>query len=91
MCAACPVRQDCLEQALATSERHGVWGGLSERERRRIRGQRHRDTQNAESIPDRRRQVLELRGDGLTHREIGERLGVSHSTVRLDLRALADA
>lgn len=33
---ACPVREDCLEQALAYPERYGVWGGTSERERRRI-------------------------------------------------------
>ena len=35
-CAACPVRLDCLEYALAYRIDHGVWGGCSERERRRI-------------------------------------------------------
>ncbi len=34
VCARCPVRADCLDYALANDERHGVWGGLSERERR---------------------------------------------------------
>jgi WhiB family redox-sensing transcriptional regulator len=34
VCAACPVRPPCLDWALATREPHGVWGGLSERERR---------------------------------------------------------
>jgi WhiB family redox-sensing transcriptional regulator len=34
---ACPVRAQCLELALANDERFGVWGGLSERERRRLR------------------------------------------------------
>jgi WhiB family redox-sensing transcriptional regulator len=41
-CLACPVRTDCLEFALARDERHGVWGGLSERERRRIKKSRTR-------------------------------------------------
>lgn len=34
VCYACPVRSECLEYALAHDERFGVWGGLSERERR---------------------------------------------------------
>ena len=34
-CRACPVRTECLDYALATDPRFGVWGGLSERERRR--------------------------------------------------------
>jgi WhiB family redox-sensing transcriptional regulator len=29
--------EDCLEHALANNEHHGIWGGTSERERRRIR------------------------------------------------------
>lgn len=32
----CPVREQCLEWALAHEVRYGVWGGLSERERRRL-------------------------------------------------------
>ena len=37
VCAACPVRAECLEYALANAERLGVWGGTSERERGRLR------------------------------------------------------
>jgi len=37
VCAGCPVRAQCLEHALAHDERFGVWGGLSERERRRLK------------------------------------------------------
>jgi WhiB family transcriptional regulator, redox-sensing transcriptional regulator len=33
VCAACPVREPCLAHALASEERHGVWGGLSEKGR----------------------------------------------------------
>lgn len=40
VCAPCPVRTECLEFALANYETHGIWGGKSERERRRIRRQR---------------------------------------------------
>ena len=40
VCLSCDVRGDCLEYALHHDERFGIWGGLSERERRRIRRQR---------------------------------------------------
>lgn len=40
ICAECPVRELCLEYALANRVDHGVWGGTSERERRRILRQR---------------------------------------------------
>lgn len=40
ICAACPVREECLEFAIRHGERFGIWGGLSERERRKIRRQR---------------------------------------------------
>jgi WhiB family redox-sensing transcriptional regulator len=36
ICAECPVSDACLEYALANRIDHGVWGGRSERERRRI-------------------------------------------------------
>ncbi|MEV8143383.1 WhiB family transcriptional regulator [Specibacter sp. NPDC078709] len=37
VCGACNVKAQCLEYALANDERFGIWGGLSERERRRLR------------------------------------------------------
>jgi len=40
VCAGCEVRLECLEYALANGEKFGIWGGLSERERRRLRRQR---------------------------------------------------
>jgi WhiB family transcriptional regulator, redox-sensing transcriptional regulator len=36
ICADCPVKAPCLEYALENKIDHGVWGGASERERRRI-------------------------------------------------------
>ena len=37
ICLGCEVRDVCLEYALAHDERFGIWGGLSERERRRLK------------------------------------------------------
>jgi WhiB family redox-sensing transcriptional regulator len=37
VCSSCTVRQECLDYALDNDERFGIWGGLSERERRRLR------------------------------------------------------
>jgi WhiB family transcriptional regulator, redox-sensing transcriptional regulator len=36
-CMACEVRVQCLDYALTNGERFGIWGGLSERERRRVK------------------------------------------------------
>ena len=37
VCLSCDVRVECLEYALENDERFGIWGGLSERERRRVK------------------------------------------------------
>ncbi len=37
ICQRCSVRSECLEYALGHDERFGIWGGLSERERRRLK------------------------------------------------------
>jgi WhiB family redox-sensing transcriptional regulator len=42
VCDLCKVRADCLEYALNNKEQFGIWGGTSERERRRIRKERAR-------------------------------------------------
>jgi len=36
ICAGCPVQDECLDWALETRVRYGVWGGATERERRRM-------------------------------------------------------
>jgi WhiB family redox-sensing transcriptional regulator len=37
VCGGCPVKQECLDYALRHHEKFGIWGGLTERERRRYR------------------------------------------------------
>ncbi len=44
ICASCPVKTPCLEYALRNHITHGVWGGASERERRRITRRRRLDS-----------------------------------------------
>ena len=50
VCAGCPVRAPCLADGLTT--RHGIWGGLSERERRATR-RRERGARDAGRTPSR--------------------------------------
>ncbi|PFG20348.1 WhiB family transcriptional regulator [Serinibacter salmoneus] len=37
VCVSCEVRSECLEYALEHDERFGIWGGMSERERRKLK------------------------------------------------------
>ena len=46
LCATCPVKPQCLDYALDNRIDHGVWGGTSERERRRILKSRRSDISN---------------------------------------------
>jgi WhiB family transcriptional regulator, redox-sensing transcriptional regulator len=36
ICHRCPIQQACLQHALDADERHGIWGGLTEAERRAL-------------------------------------------------------
>ena len=47
VCRGCVVLEDCLEYALANSEKFGIWGGMSERERRRVRRMRQLQQQGS--------------------------------------------
>ena len=49
ICDACAVKDDCLEYALARREKDGVWGGATERDRRRIIRQRRRAARLAQA------------------------------------------
>jgi len=50
VCRGCVVLEGCLEFALANSEKFGIWGGMSERERRRVRRQRALERQTAVAL-----------------------------------------
>ena len=47
ICEECPVKAACLEHALVNRIEHGVWGGCSERERRRILKRRRQEAAGA--------------------------------------------
>jgi WhiB family transcriptional regulator, redox-sensing transcriptional regulator len=40
ICRGCVVREECLEYSLANGEKFGIWGGMTDRERRRLRRSR---------------------------------------------------
>lgn len=50
ICANCTVVDQCLEYALENRIDHGVWGGCSERQRRRILKARRKDAEKAERM-----------------------------------------
>jgi WhiB family redox-sensing transcriptional regulator len=50
ICMQCEVRVQCLEWALATAQDAGVWGGLSEEERRALRRARRREAAGVRSL-----------------------------------------
>ena len=75
ICAGCDVRAECLAYALAHRERFGVWGGTTERERRRMR------RAPVTPAPDRRTGVIRQLATTLTDPEIAVRLGCSARTV----------
>lgn len=43
ICRSCPVRLKCLDYAITNRQAHGIWGGLNDTERRRVRRQRQRN------------------------------------------------
>jgi len=47
ICAACPARPECLQYSLDAAEEFGVWGGLTEKERRNLARARDRHPGNA--------------------------------------------
>ncbi len=81
VCAGCEVRVECLAYALAHREGHGVWGGCSERERRRMHRPVLRQGPPGRRRPDKREGVVRQLAVTLTDPEIAVRLGCSSRTV----------
>jgi DNA-binding CsgD family transcriptional regulator len=81
ICGRCTVRPQCLEWALSTGQWSGVWGGLTEGERRTLARGRI-DRARSYELCIKEQELIEQRlVDGLTYREIADELGVGHSAV----------
>jgi WhiB family redox-sensing transcriptional regulator len=79
VCAGCPVREECLDYALSTGQYVGVWGGLSESERRgRIR---NGPTSFVRCLED--QEYIERRlAQNVGRRTVAQELGVSYEILR---------
>jgi WhiB family redox-sensing transcriptional regulator len=85
VCAGCPVRQPCLDYAISNRITHGIWGGLTERERRALRSGWVRASQQ-----DRDRAVLAAEEAGYTATAIGRSFGLARMSVTRVLSRDAD-
>jgi WhiB family transcriptional regulator, redox-sensing transcriptional regulator len=86
ICARCPVRQPCLDYAITNRITHGIWGGLTERERRALRSRWVRASRR-----DRDRAVLAAVAAGYTAEAIGRSFGLSRTSVTRIVRIGDDA
>ncbi len=85
VCAACPVRQPCLDYAITNRITHGIWGGLTERERRALRSGWVRASRR-----ERDRAILATEAAGYTTAAIGRSFGLSRTSVTRVLSRDAD-
>jgi WhiB family redox-sensing transcriptional regulator len=85
VCAACPVRQACLDYAITNRIAYGIWGGLTERERRALRSGWVRASRQ-----DRDGAVLAAAAAGFTAAAIGRSFGLSRPSVTRILSRDAD-
>jgi len=79
VCAGCPVRQTCLDWALETGQYAGIWGGLSEQERRDLYRTRP-DTAHELCIEQQAFIEAQLAA-GRSQRSVAADLGVGHNAV----------
>jgi len=86
VCAACPVRQPCLDYAITNRIAYGVWGGLTERERRALQSRWVRATRR-----DRDRAISAAVAAGSTAAAIGRTFGLSRTSVTRIVRTGNDA
>jgi WhiB family redox-sensing transcriptional regulator len=78
VCLGCDVKDECLEYAMDHGIRFGIWGGLSEKERRNLRKTTPRAPRLTEvAIATIGQNLL----DGMPVREIAERAGVHRRTI----------
>jgi WhiB family redox-sensing transcriptional regulator len=82
VCAACPVRQPCLDYAITNRITHGIWGGLTGRERRALQSGWVRTSRR-----DRDQAILAAEAAGYTAETIGRSFGLSRTSVTRIVRA----
>ena len=81
ICAGCEVRKQCLQWAIATNQRHGVWGGLTSRERNILaRGEKIRKTRTVKKTV-REDAILQLHTASVPPTEIAQRFKINERTV----------
>ncbi len=85
VCSACPVRQPCLDYAITNRITSGIWGGLTERERRALASRWVRTSRR-----DRDRAILAAEAAGYTAAAIGRAFGLSCTSVSRVLARDAD-
>jgi WhiB family transcriptional regulator, redox-sensing transcriptional regulator len=85
VCAACPVRQQCLDYAISHGIVYGIWGGLVERDRRALRS-RHADAARTE----RDEAIAAAAAAGYTQAAIGRAFGLTRTSVTRVLSRDAD-
>ena len=85
VCAACPVRRPCLDYAIINRITHGIWGGLTERERRALRSGWVRASRR-----ERDRAILAAEAAGYMAVVIGRSFGLSRTSVTRVLSRDAD-
>lgn len=89
VCSACDVRAECLAWALDNDERHGIWGGLTERERMRLaKGLEPKRFERFKIQPEIVERMTELYEDGLSLIEVAEKVGCSPDAVRVHLKRI---
>ena len=74
ICTSCPVRQPCLDYAITNRIVHGIWGGLTERERRALRSRWVRTARR-----ERDEAVAAASAAGYTKAAIGRAFGLAHT------------
>ena len=85
ICAACPVRQPCLDYAITNRIVHGIWGGLTERERRALRSRWVRAVRR-----ERDEAVAAASAAGYTKAAIGRAFGLAQTSVSRSLSRDSD-
>lgn len=88
ICARCNVRTQCRQWALDTNQQHGVWGGLTEDERRKLRrggpGQPIRHNQRRGGLAEHHQVIVDMlaRDEPATWAQIADAVGYSLDAVK---------